>query len=77
MPVTLSVKDVPDDVAEALRERARANHRSLQGELMAMIEAHVGTRPFQARRLLDEVRALKLRTPGNAARLIREDRDRR
>lgn len=34
----LSVKDVPDSVAERLRQRAARNHRSLQGELMAIIE---------------------------------------
>lgn len=34
----LSVKDVPDDIAERLRRRAARNHRSLQGELMAIIE---------------------------------------
>ena len=33
----LSIKDVPEDVAEALRQRASRNHRSLQGELMAII----------------------------------------
>ena len=33
----LSIKDVPEHVAEALRERAARNHRSLQGELMAII----------------------------------------
>ena len=33
----LSIKDVPEDVAEALRQRAAHNHRSLQGELMAII----------------------------------------
>ena len=44
MPVNLSIKDVPDDLAESLRERARRNHRSLQGELMAMLERHLGTR---------------------------------
>lgn len=77
MGVNLSVKDVPDDLAEALRARARANHRSLQGELMAMIEAHVGSRPFPARRLLEEVRALALNTPRESARMIRKDRDRR
>jgi len=32
-----SIKDVPEDVAEALRHRASRNHRSLQGELMAII----------------------------------------
>ena len=34
----LSIKDVPDDLAERLRQRAARNHRSLQGELMAIIE---------------------------------------
>jgi plasmid stability protein len=77
MAVNLSVKDVPDEVAEALRAQARANHRSLQGELMAMIEAHVGVRPFRARRLLEDVRALGLKTPRESARMIRNDRDRR
>jgi plasmid stability protein len=38
MPVTLSIKNAPDEVVEALRQRARANHRSLQGELLAIIE---------------------------------------
>jgi plasmid stability protein len=35
----ISVKDVPEAWAEALRQRAARNHRSLQGELMAIIEA--------------------------------------
>lgn len=33
----LSIKDVPEELAEALRKRAARNHRSLQGELMAII----------------------------------------
>lgn len=34
----LSIKDVPEALAEALRQRASNHHRSLQGELMAIIE---------------------------------------
>jgi hypothetical protein len=34
----LSIKDVPEELAEALRQRAARNHRSLQGELMAIIQ---------------------------------------
>jgi predicted RNase H-like nuclease len=37
-PITLSIRDVPDDIAERLRARAKQNHRSLQGELMAIVE---------------------------------------
>jgi hypothetical protein len=34
----LSIKDVPESIAAALRRRAARNHRSLQGELMAIVE---------------------------------------
>ncbi len=37
----LSIKEVPESLAEALRRRAARNHRSLQGELMAIIERAV------------------------------------
>jgi plasmid stability protein len=39
MPVNLSIKNVPDALAAKLRERAEHNHRSLQGELMALLES--------------------------------------
>lgn len=35
---TLTIKDVPEPLAERLRRRAARNHRSLQGELMSIIE---------------------------------------
>ena len=37
----ISIKDVPEQWAETLRQRAARNHRSLQGELMAIIERAV------------------------------------
>lgn len=39
MPVTLTIKNVPDELAEQLRRLAASHHRSLQGELMAIVEA--------------------------------------
>lgn len=58
MAVTLTIKQVPERVAERLRARAAGNHRSLQGELMAMLEAALEAPPrleqaepvYQARR---------------------------
>ena len=38
MPVNLSIKNVPETMAAKLRARAERNHRSLQGELMAILE---------------------------------------
>ena len=37
----ISIKDVPEQWAETLRQRATRNHRSLQGELMSIIERAV------------------------------------
>lgn len=42
MAVNLSIKNVPAGLAAKLRERAGCNHRSLQGELMAILEAAAG-----------------------------------
>ena len=42
MSVNLSIKGVPDEWAARLRARAERNHRSLQGELMALIERAAG-----------------------------------
>lgn len=36
---TLSIKNVPADIVEKLRERAARNHRSMQGELLALVTA--------------------------------------
>lgn len=42
MPVNLSIKNVSETLAAKLRERAERNHRSLQGEMMAILEAAAG-----------------------------------
>ena len=39
MNVSFSVKNIPVAVAEQLRVRAERHHRSLQGELLAILEA--------------------------------------
>lgn len=45
MSLNLSIKDVPEAIAERLRQRAARNHRSLQGELMAIIEQAAAEAP--------------------------------
>jgi len=74
--VNLSIKNAPDQVVERLRRRAKRHHRSLQGELMAIIEAAVREdQPTTPADVLAEVRRLGLETPSEAAALIRADRD--
>jgi len=78
MPVSLSIKNAPDEMVRRLRERAERHHRSLQGELMAILEEAVGTsRLLTPDEVLAEVRRLGLSTPRGTADMIREDRDAR
>ena len=80
MPITLSIKNAPDDVVETLRQRARANHRSLQGELLAIIEAAArppATQPNRLDELMARIKALNLPQGGErSVDIIRRERDR-
>lgn len=38
MTVNLSIKNAPAELVAKLKTRARRNHRSLQGELLAIVE---------------------------------------
>jgi plasmid stability protein len=40
---TLSIKNVPESLLTELRERASRHHRSLQGELMALLSAAIAS----------------------------------
>ncbi len=80
MGVNLSIKNVPAEKVELLKQRARSNHRSLQGELLALIDqataAPAGKRTITLDELAENGRRLGLGTPAESVRMIREDRDR-
>ena len=71
--VTLSVKNVPDDLAKRLKARAARNHRSLQGELLAILSEAGEVTTIQDLAAL--VKRLGLKTPSESAGMIRELRD--
>ena len=76
MPVNLSIKNVPEEIAEKLRRRAQRHHRSLQGELMSILKQSVYEEQYLSpSELLMEIRASDLRTPDESAAFLREDRD--
>lgn len=78
MAVTLRVENVPEEIAERLEERARKSHRSLQGELLRILEkAAVEEGRLTAGQVLEKVRSLRLETPAESAAFVRQDRDAR
>ena len=74
LPVTLSVKNVPAKLAERLRHRAASHHRSLQGELLAILE-EAAQPTITIDELADKVWAPGLRTSADSVATIRADRD--
>ena len=75
MPVNLSIKRVPDRIVAKLRRRAIAHHRSLQGELLSLLEEAVEPGRLTVEELRREIKKLGLRTPDESIAMIREDRD--
>ncbi len=76
MPVNLSIKNAPDEIVVRLKKRAAKNHRSLQGEMLAIIEEAVREpTTLTPREVLAEVRRLGLQTPAEAVAIIRAHRD--
>lgn len=88
MPVNLSIKNVPDALAERLRLRAEHNHRSLQRELMSILE-HAAKEPgslapdtpisesgrLSIEQLADRARKLFPKGTPSSVEFIRQQRD--
>jgi plasmid stability protein len=79
---TLYVENVPEDLYEALRERARERRKSISAEVLALLEENVPTPAELARRreFLERARRLRAkpsRSAGpfpSAEEMLREDR---
>jgi len=75
MPVSLSIKNVPDEIVVKLKERAAKNHRSLQGELISILEEAVRPNTMSLNELEKRISLLGLKTSEEATDIVRELRD--
>jgi len=76
--VNLSIKNVPEDLANRLRQRAAKHHRSLQGELLAILEEALSKyEVITPSELLSKIREMEIHTTSDSALWIRENRDAR
>jgi plasmid stability protein len=81
---TLYVENVPEDLYEALRSRARASRRSIAAEILALLEANIPTeKELKSRQqFLRKVRQIQLgkhlaKGPfPSTEEMLREDRER-
>ena len=61
MPANLTLKGVPDVVYERLKAAATVNHRSLNNEIIAVLESQVLPRRVSAEEHLTAIRAVRAR----------------
>ena len=81
---TLCVENIPDDLYQALRARARAHRKSIAAEVVALLAEHIPTPQELKRRraFLQKMRRLRAapaprRRPfPSAEAMLREDRER-
>lgn len=75
MPVSLSIKNVTDEIVTRLKSRAARNHRSLQGELLSILEEAVRPSSLSLKELEEKISILGLKTSDDATVIVRELRD--
>ena len=59
--MNLTIKDLPTRLHRKLKARAEANRRSLNGEVIDILEQVVGSKPLDVRALLAEVEEVHAR----------------
>lgn len=66
MATTITLKNLPDDIYERLKESAKANHRSINSEVIACLEKTLLSAQISPQERLDRARQLrKSLKPGN------------
>jgi plasmid stability protein len=77
MAVTLSIKNVPAALVKRLKRKAAMHKRSLQAELIAILEEATSPASMTVEELRQAVRRFGPPIPGDSAKMIRQDRDNR
>lgn len=60
---TITLKNIPEDLHQRLRESAARHHRSLNREIIAQLEASLTERSRETDELLAELEALHCKLP--------------
>ncbi len=63
MGINITIKDLPEEVSNILREQAKINHRSLNGEIKQILETHVKLKSRDKSEILSRIDMLRETTP--------------
>ena len=74
---SLTIKNIPEEMLILLHERAKRHHRSLQGELMLILEEAIAPTKLSLEQVQRRVAELGISTGDDSTRWVRELRDAR
>ncbi|HEY0391875.1 MAG TPA: type II toxin-antitoxin system HicB family antitoxin [Solirubrobacterales bacterium] len=74
-PVAKVMISIPDNLLERLDARARANRETRSGLLRRLVEQEVSVQSANRRKEFEDLLGPAVNMGGDAARLIREDRE--
>jgi len=75
MPVTITLKNIPESLYERLKEAAQRNHRSLNGEVLERLQDSVGGwQALSVEERLERIRAARVTLKGGPFDLEELDR---
>lgn len=57
--VTLTIKNVPEKIYERIKEQAKFNHRSLNGEILSILEQAISMPPIDVKSTLEQTRKIR------------------
>jgi plasmid stability protein len=77
---TLTIRNIDDEVVEALKAKAKAHNRSLEAEIRQILADQARRPTWRGPELLERAKQISAMTPDvpqtDSVELLREDRDR-
>lgn len=56
---TITVKNIPEQIYERIKAQAKANHRSVNGEILSILEQAVSLPPIDVQATLERARKVR------------------
>ena len=57
--VTVTIKNIPEQVYERLKAQAKSNHRSINGEILSILEQAISLPPIDVQATLERARKVR------------------
>jgi plasmid stability protein len=57
--VTVTIKNIPEQIYERIKAQAKSNHRSLNGEILTILEQAVSLPPIDVQATLERARKVR------------------